>query len=167
VALAEFRSIDVLKLVISIIEGPLNETPVGAGLALDELEAKGYILEWFPLHDQQELNQLYHQWMQWFSGVWDQPLSRIRSYFGGTLGVTAARLVFAISHCALTLAEKVALYAAFSGHYTKWLLGPSLLGAAVYAHQLSAGELSVVSVPAFGVFIAVWATYAWRCHWRL
>lgn len=83
-ARAEFRSIDILKLVVSIIEGPLNETPVGAGLALDQLEGKGYIKEWFPLHDKQELDHLYSQWMRWCGGAWDQPLSRIRGYFGGT-----------------------------------------------------------------------------------
>jgi len=37
-----------------------------------------------------------------------------------------------------------------TAHYTKWLLAPALLGAAVYAHQLSAGTFSVVSVPLFG-----------------
>ena len=100
---------------MSIVKGPLNETPIGAGLALDELEEHGYIKESFPLHDVNELSDLYQSWMVWVVSFWDTPVSRIRAYFGGRVVVLyrgACRLV-PLTRSAVTRAEKVALYAAF------------------------------------------------------
>lgn len=40
---AEFREIDIVKLVYSILQGDPTATPPGAGLALADLNHKGYI----------------------------------------------------------------------------------------------------------------------------
>ena len=39
----EFREIDIVKLVFSILQGDPTATPPGAGLALGDLHHKGYI----------------------------------------------------------------------------------------------------------------------------
>jgi len=40
---SEFREIDVVKLVYSILQGDESATPAGAGLALSDLEHRGFI----------------------------------------------------------------------------------------------------------------------------
>ena len=48
--------------------------------------------------------------------------------------------------------------ALFAGHYTEFLICPAVLGIAVFVHQRATGRLSVVSLPIYGVFMAIWAT---------
>lgn len=45
-----------------------------------------------------------------------------------------------------------------AGHYTEFLICPAVLGIAVFVHQRATGRLSVVSLPIYGVFMAIWAT---------
>jgi len=135
---AEFREIDVIKLIWSILEGPhKGATPRGAGLAMDHLFHKGRIEEYFPLHHPLERRRLKKDWYVWFNKPWFVPLHRVRAYFG----------------------EKVAMYFSFLGHYTQWLLAPSFIGVIVYVHQRAADDVTVPELPLFAIFIALWATY--------
>lgn len=43
VCITEFREIDIVKLVVSIIEASDEDRPAGANLALDQLQAEGWI----------------------------------------------------------------------------------------------------------------------------
>ena len=74
-----------------------------------------------------------------------RPLSpSIRSYFG----------------------EKIALYFAFLGSYTHYLLGPAAVGvAAAVDVYFVTGAVDSVTAPAFALFMSVWSTLfleAWK-----
>jgi hypothetical protein len=51
---------------------------------------------YFPLHDDERRNQLARMWFSWSVRPWEQPLDDVKEYVG----------------------EKIALYFAFTGHYT-------------------------------------------------
>ena len=136
---AEFREIDILKLIWSIVEAPETGcVPKGAGIPLETLFHKKKISEYFPLHHPLLVRRLKRKWYIWCNKPWFHPLHDIRRYFG----------------------EKVAMYFSFLAHYTKWLLAPAFVGIIVYVHQLAADDVSVPELPIFAIFIALWATYA-------
>jgi len=124
------RVVDRMNLIQQIMESPrtvnvANDTK-GAGRNLAKMVHKKQVLAVFPLQtaagsmDSGELtvDELYRKWSTLFKLPWDQPIGEIRNYFG----------------------EKVALYFAFLGHYTKWLAFSAIVGLALFFHQL--GELS-------------------------
>lgn len=78
---------------------------------------------------------LRRSWMDWRRPVWSQPLDEIRSYFG----------------------EKVALYFAWLGYYSTWLIPLCLFGIVVWIQQLATGRMSVSSLPVYGVFVSLWS----------
>uniref|UniRef100_A0A3Q4HUU4 Anoctamin n=1 Tax=Neolamprologus brichardi TaxID=32507 RepID=A0A3Q4HUU4_NEOBR len=65
----------------------------------------------YPLHESLSLRQiLYAYWAQWSCWRRYQPLDHIREYFG----------------------EKIALYFAWLGFYTGWLLPASVVGTVIF-----------------------------------
>ena len=91
-----------VKLVIALLEG--KEHLGGAGLSFKDMIFKRELLAYFPLHEEDELNELIDDWygkslLQMFR-PWDVPFNKIRAYFG----------------------EKIALYHKFYSHYTTWLV---------------------------------------------
>lgn len=94
----------------------------GAALNVSKLVYKGHLLASYPMQlgtsreSSKEMtpDQLYEEWNRWKRMPWQQPLERIRNYAG----------------------EKVALYFAFLGHYTMWLVPPAVIGTAIFIHQL-------------------------------
>ncbi|XP_023515255.1 anoctamin-like protein At1g73020 [Cucurbita pepo subsp. pepo] len=97
------------------------------------LESKKIVKQIFPLHDEIRRKKLLGNWaLNWweFTG---QPLDEVYSYFG----------------------TKVALYFAFLGMYTRWLLFPAALG--VILQLVEFGSLRLLVLPIFFVSIIVWA----------
>ena len=66
-----FRSVDRVKLIMSILKCDPNEN--GAGLVLEKLLKAEIILAAFPLHDRSELQACQSKWLVYWSWPWDQP----------------------------------------------------------------------------------------------
>jgi len=128
------------------------------------------ILGYFPLHDEVWKNQLRAKWVTWAPpayypmddvgyllgkdwhqygcslplAVWEQPLEDVREYFG----------------------EKVTMYFAWLGHYTKWLVLVSLLGVVVQINVIAEyTDFSATLTAPYGLFVTLWCTFfteAWK-----
>ncbi|RHY76770.1 hypothetical protein DYB38_004562 [Aphanomyces astaci] len=131
-----------------------------AHVNIDKLKADGALHDCFPLHEVDELADLQARWVAWTYWPWRQPITHIKNYFG----------------------SKVAMYFAYLGYYTTWLGAAGVVGLLVFvaevlfqnnliadiplSHlQLNAttvvkvGQVvQVYTVPAFGMFMVVWAT---------
>jgi hypothetical protein len=98
-----FRGVDRMKLIHQII----SYKGVG-GCALDpaQLLKDECILAYAPLHDMVELRELEAEWITFFDFPWNQPVDKVKNYFG----------------------EKIGLYFKWLGFYTTWLFPAALLG---------------------------------------
>uniref|UniRef100_A0A665X608 Anoctamin n=1 Tax=Echeneis naucrates TaxID=173247 RepID=A0A665X608_ECHNA len=110
----------VYEILASAVYGKKKRAEVG----VDRLINEGAYTAAFPLHEgpfqpprmeirPDELNQrqiLYHYWARWWRWFKYQPLDHIREYFG----------------------EKIALYFAWLGFYTAWLLPAAVVGTLVF-----------------------------------
>ncbi|KAJ8600325.1 hypothetical protein CTAYLR_000638 [Chrysophaeum taylorii] len=131
-----FRGVDRIKLIMSILAWPTNDN--GAGLPLEKLLSRGVLKAAFPLHDYSELRTLERRWLVYWQWPWDQPVDKIKDYFG----------------------EKIGFYFLFLSHYTTFLMYSSIVGIVVYARTLtSARQENAEIVPAFCVFMSFWATF--------
>lgn len=54
--------------------------------------------------------------------------------------------------------EETALYLSFVSFLGGWLVLPALVGVGLFAHQVVAGTPSTGWLPAFGIFVSLWAT---------
>lgn len=93
----------------------------------------------FALHDDAALAELRSTWaLRWL--MLNQPLNKIRFYFG----------------------EKIALYFAWLGFYTKMLVFPSIAGiitfAVIQTQDIQRGEDQGFILIAFAVFVVVWSS---------
>ncbi|XP_068607157.1 anoctamin-7 [Brachionichthys hirsutus] len=110
------------RVVYEILSTTLYGKRKRAEVGVDRLVNEGVYAAAFPLHEgpfalpryeTSELNQrhvLYHYWARWCKWYKYQPLDHIRGYFG----------------------EKVALYFAWLGFYTAWLLPAAVVGTLVF-----------------------------------
>ena len=69
-------------------------------------------------------------------GALSQPIDAVQEYFG----------------------EEIAFYFAWLDFYSKWLLGPAIVGAGLFAYQMVAGTLDVPALPFYALFMSLWAT---------
>ena len=141
-----FRGVDRIKIIMSILESAVHND--GCGLNLNRLCVEKAVLAVYPLHDDDELLMLQSKWITAFAWPWNQPIERIKDYFG----------------------EKIALYFCWLGHYTTWLIGASVLGSITYVIVVLASlahesddvpyEASPTNpVPLFAFLMALWATF--------
>ena len=141
-----FRGVDRIKIIMSILESAVHND--GCGLNLNRLCVEKAVLAVYPLHDDDELLMLQSKWITAFAWPWNQPIERIKDYFG----------------------EKIALYFCWLGHYTTWLIGASVLGSITYVVVVLASlahesddvpyEASPTNpVPLFAFLMALWATF--------
>ncbi|GBG92801.1 hypothetical protein CBR_g57226 [Chara braunii] len=97
------------------------------------LKARGFIKDVFPLHSQKARRELLRKWPLSFWKFTSQPYDMIFNYFG----------------------PKVAIYYAFLGMYTKWLMFPAILGLTLQV--VSRWSASVMISTIFSLFIVIWA----------
>eukprot|EP00002_Diphylleia_rotans_P018600 TRINITY_DN359_c0_g6_i1.p1 TRINITY_DN359_c0_g6~~TRINITY_DN359_c0_g6_i1.p1 ORF type:complete len:691 (-),score=174.98 TRINITY_DN359_c0_g6_i1:495-2567(-) len=137
-----FRSSKRQQIIISIIAS--KYTDGGAGLDYRGLLHKKKVLHFFPLHDFEALKELDDEWagldqfksIQNLPRILEQPIDKVRDYFG----------------------EYVAVYFAWLGFYTKCLVPLSLFGFIVLIVQI-ADEVDNVLVPVYCIFLSLWATF--------
>jgi len=139
-----FRSVDRMKLLMSIFEAPLSAN--GCKFDFDKLRrptgksskaADAAIVGNFPLHDSVERRKLQKVWMSPLARPNSQPFVEIKNYFG----------------------EKVALYFVWLGHYTTWLVSAALFGVVIQVIAASEGSADTRSGPFFGLFMCLWSTF--------
>ncbi|KDO33291.1 hypothetical protein SPRG_02100 [Saprolegnia parasitica CBS 223.65] len=130
-----FRGVDRIKLINSIIAAHLYDG--GCALNTKMLEMKECLVTSFPLHDFDERDKLNAKWIRWSSAPWNQPYSDIKDYYG----------------------EKVGLYFVWLGHYTTWLIAPSIVGAVMLADIIMEGTVDARLLGVFGLFMALWGTF--------
>mmetsp|Transcript_2675 Transcript_2675/g.4513 ORF Transcript_2675/g.4513 Transcript_2675/m.4513 type:complete len:767 (+) Transcript_2675:110-2410(+) len=131
-----FSQVHRIKLMVGIIENKLK----GCGIKWRMHLFNGNMLAFFPLHNDAERAALRRAWLptvreQLYRNPAKQPVWDIKQYLG----------------------EKVAMYFAFLGHYTNWLLGLSFIGILVTVYDGMVGTLSSVMTPYFAAFVAFWA----------
>ncbi|CAK9260652.1 unnamed protein product [Sphagnum jensenii] len=100
---------------------------------LKTLKDAGVVKEVFPLHQEKQRKWLLDHWALDWMGLTSQPIDAIYSYFGA----------------------KVAIYFAFLGLYTRWLVVPAILGTLLYVIKLRSWQSAVP--PVFSMAIVVWA----------
>ncbi|MBA0748936.1 hypothetical protein Gogos_002910 [Gossypium gossypioides] len=100
---------------------------------LQRLELEGIVKQVFPLHDEIKRKKLLRSWaLNW----WDftaQPIDEIYAYFG----------------------TKIAVYFAFLGMYTRWMIFPATFG--LILQLIDFGSLKLLVFPAFFISIVLWA----------
>lgn len=98
---------------------------------LRKLESENIVKEVFPLHDENKRKKLLRSWaLNW----WDfttQPIDEIYLYYG----------------------VKIAIYFAFLGKYTRWLLFPAALGLTLQLVDFG----SILVLPIFFICLISWA----------
>ena len=109
----------------------------GAGLKLNECIEEGLILDHFCLHDEEMRDSVYANWVLKLTWPWALPADLIRSYFG----------------------EKVALFFAFTAHYTSWQLPLALLGFVTQMQIFQDGYDRAFLLFAFSACTSVWSIF--------
>ncbi|OQR89416.1 hypothetical protein ACHHYP_06299 [Achlya hypogyna] len=130
-----FRGVDRIKLINSIIHAHTGDG--GCHLNVQMLQMKDCLVTSFPLHNFEERDRLNEKWIKWSSLPWDQPYSEIKDYYG----------------------EKVGLYFVWLGHYTTWLIAPSIVGTAMLVDIMAEGTVDARLLGLFGIFMALWGTF--------
>ncbi|XP_008469599.2 anoctamin-7-like [Diaphorina citri] len=119
-----FSNAQRIRIVYEILSTALYGEKRKGEVGVDRLVEEGIFLSAFPLHDgtyyvakdhSDQLNPrqvLYEYWARWGRWYKYQPLSHIREYFG----------------------EKIAIYFAWLGFYTGWLLPAAIVGLLVFLY---------------------------------
>ncbi|KAL2634708.1 hypothetical protein R1flu_006187 [Riccia fluitans] len=102
-------------------------------LLLPKLKQAGVVKELFPLHDDTRREALLKSWPYKWYQLWSQPIDDVYSYFGA----------------------KVAIYFAFLGMYTKWLMFPAIMGAFLWFRRF--GRFAAVVPIFFSTSVIIWA----------
>lgn len=101
----------------------------------NKLIIKKQLLALFPLHDRSVSDQLLANCKAWGTFPWDLPTRDLKEYFG----------------------EKIALYTVFIGHYSLWLIAPSIIGFVFQLVVWATLDFSSPILPFYSVLICVWS----------
>ncbi|KAJ7963140.1 Anoctamin [Quillaja saponaria] len=100
---------------------------------LQKLESEKIVKQVFPLHDERKRKKLLKSWaLHWWSFTY-QPIDEIYLYYG----------------------PKIAIYFAFLGKYTRWMLFPAAFGLTL--QLVDFGSLQLFMLPAFFIVVILWA----------
>jgi len=131
-----FRSVDRLKLTASVLDAKVHHG--GCNIDTHMHLARKALLGFYPLHSHQEKRALQARWTVRWALPNAQPFDGIKDYFG----------------------EKVALYFAWLGHYTTWLISAAAAGFVASVNMWADGNSpDTVLMPAFGLFMCLWTTF--------
>ena len=130
-----------LKLIYNILRA--SKRSGGCDLEITKLLYKGHILALFPLHDRSITKQLASKCTTVCSMPWDVPTHDLKEYFG----------------------EKIALYTVFIGHYSVYLIVPSIVGLAFQLVVWGTGNFSHPVLPFYSLLITVWSIYMLE-YWK-
>ncbi|XP_054784318.1 anoctamin-like protein At1g73020 isoform X2 [Prosopis cineraria] len=100
---------------------------------LQKLESENIVKQVFPLHDEKKRHKLLKSWALHWWDFTNQPIDEIYSYYGA----------------------KIAIYFAFLGMYTRWLLFLAVFG--LVLGFVDFGSLQLVVLPIFFVMVILWA----------
>ncbi|XP_062087636.1 anoctamin-like protein At1g73020 isoform X2 [Humulus lupulus] len=100
---------------------------------LQKLKSESIVKDVFPLHDEIKRKKLIHSWALHWRDFTKQPIDEIYSYYG----------------------TKIAVYFAFLGMYTRWLLFPAFFGLTL--QMIDFGSLQLLVLPIFFICIILWA----------
>jgi hypothetical protein len=122
-----------LKLIMAIFRGPKRLG--GCDLEISKMLYRGTILALYPLHDRSISDQLRVKCSALASMPWDTPTHDLKEYFG----------------------EKIALYTVFIGHYSYFLIIPSLIGLAFQLVVWGTGNFAHPVLPFYSLLITIWS----------
>jgi len=138
-----FTAIQKIRMIRAFIETPMLKG--GACLPVQALINENIILAIYPLHETEELEELDSEWFPIHIMPWQQPISKIRNYFG----------------------ESIAIFYAFYGHYMSWLVPLALIGLGFFIYLCAYGynfdDAKYTSL--MGIFTALWCLLmmeAWK-----
>ncbi|XWS16255.1 hypothetical protein CRYUN_Cryun34aG0069300 [Craigia yunnanensis] len=100
---------------------------------LQKLELEGIVKQVFPLHDETKRKKLLRSWALNCWNFTNQPIDEIYVYFG----------------------TKIAVYFAFLGMYTRWMIFPAAFG--LILQLVDFGSLQLLVLPAFFISVVLWA----------
>jgi hypothetical protein len=131
-----FKAMDRIRLTFGIIQA--DEVVGGSGLGIGSMihDEDHPLIACFPLHQKERKDKLLKEWNNWWN-LYNQPLNEIRDYYG----------------------EKIGMYFAFLGFYSKVMFFPAIFGLALFLDQMGEGvRVDIDALPAYGIAIALWAT---------
>jgi hypothetical protein len=134
-----FKSAERLRIIRELIRG--ERRTGAAGVDVDEMIEARKMEDFFPCHDPAKVDILMRGWARPFFAP--QPLQAVRDYFN----------------------EQVALYFAFAGFVTQWLVFPAVLGVAVFIFGIARGDFDNVLVPVYCLSITIWSSL-FVVYWR-
>ncbi|MCH92062.1 anoctamin-like protein, partial [Trifolium medium] len=100
---------------------------------IQKLESENIVKQIFPLHDEKTRKKLLKTWAFHWWDFTDQPIDEIYSYYGA----------------------KIAIYFAFLGMYTRWLLFLAAFGLTLQLTDFR--SMKLVVLPVFFVVVILWA----------
>lgn len=125
-----------LKLVMQIMT--VSTRLGGCGLEVKKLKLHGRIKAYFPLHERSSVESVKTKVTNWKRTAWKNPVNQIKEYFG----------------------EKFGLFVKFTGHYSRWLRWPALIGfimqIILLVRILRTGNLDSPVTPFFCLFMVTW-----------
>eukprot|EP01031_Cornospumella_fuschlensis_P040676 gene40676-49594_t len=124
-----------LKLIYNLLRAP--KTKGGCALELSKLLLKQRILAMYPLHQEDMLREIERMCMDKYTLPWQVPIKSLKEYFG----------------------EKIALYNVFLGHYSLWLIIPSIVGLAFQLVVWGTLDFSSPVLPFYSLVITVWSVF--------
>lgn len=135
-----------LKLINYLLRAAVRQG--GCALKLNQMVYKKKILGFFPLHDPFVTSQIRERLMKWEIWPWMFPFEDFRNYFG----------------------EKITLFQVFMGHYSRWLIYPSIIGVIFQIVVWSTGDYSSPVLPFYSLVITIWCIFMleyWKREERL